>query len=142
MGVVYRARQISLDRIVALKMILAGSLASEAEVERFHREAEAAAGLQHPNIIAIHEVGGHEGQHYFTMDFVAGKNLAQWIRETPLPIRQAAECLRTLALAIDYAHQQKTVHRDLKPSNVLIDEPAGHGSRISGWPSGSGPIPT
>ena len=122
MGVVYRARQISLDRIVALKMILAGTLASDAEVERFHREAEAAAGLQHPNIIAIHEVGRHEGQHYFTMDFVAGKNLAQWIRETPLPIRRAAECLRTLALAIDYAHQRKTVHRDLKPSNILIDE--------------------
>ena len=122
MGVVYRARQISPDRIVALKMILAGNLASEAEVERFQREAEAAAGLQHPNIIAIHEVGRHEGQHYFTMDFVAGKNLAQWIRETPLPIRQAAECLQTLALAIDYAHQRKTVHRDLKPSNILIDE--------------------
>jgi WD40 repeat protein len=121
MGVVYRARQVSLNRVVALKMILAGQLASEADVKRFHTEAEAAANLQHPNIVAIHEVGEHEGQHYFSMDYVEGTSLAALVRENPLPAQRAARYVKIIGEAIHYAHQQGTLHRDLKPSNVLID---------------------
>jgi serine/threonine protein kinase len=121
MGVVYKARQVSLNRVVAVKMILAGQLASEAEVKRFRTEAEAAANLQHPNIVAIHEIGEHEGQHYFSMDYIAGKNLAELPRERPLTPVRAAEYVQAVAEAIHYAHQHGTFHRDLKPSNVLID---------------------
>jgi serine/threonine protein kinase len=121
MGIVYKARQVSLNRIVAVKMILKGTLASEDDVKRFRAEAEAAANLQHPGIVAIHEVGLHEGQHYFSMDFVEGHSLAQLPREQPLSARQAAEYVRDAAEAVHYAHQQGTLHRDLKPSNVLID---------------------
>ena len=122
MGVVYKARQTSLNRVVALKMILAGQLASEEDVRRFHTEAEAAAGLQHTNIVAVHEVGRHEGQHFFSMDYVEGRSLADTIGQRPLAPRKAAEYLKTLAEAIHYAHEQGIVHRDLKPSNVLIDD--------------------
>ncbi len=121
MGVVYKARQTSLNRIVAVKMILAGQLAGELEVKRFRTEAEAAANLQHPNIVAIHEVGQHEGQHYFSMDFVDGNNLAELVREGPLPAGKAAALVKTIAEAIHYAHQRGTLHRDLKPQNILID---------------------
>ncbi len=88
MGVVYKARQVSLNRIVALKMILAGQFASETEVERFYAEARSAANLQHPNIVAIHEVGQHENQHYFSMDYIDGKNLSQIVREARCPSRK------------------------------------------------------
>ena len=121
MGVIYKARQVSLNRIVAVKMILAGQLAGGADIQRFHTEAEAAANLQHPNIVAIHEVGEHEGQHYFSMDYVAGTSLAEMVGEHPLPAKQAAGYVQTIAEAIHYAHEQGTLHRDLKPSNVLID---------------------
>jgi WD40 repeat protein/tRNA A-37 threonylcarbamoyl transferase component Bud32 len=121
MGVVYKARQVSLNRPVALKMILAGQLASPEEVERFHKEAEVAANLQHPNIVEIHEVGEHEGQHYFSMDYIQGRSLAAMVHESPLSAQRAAEYMKTVALAVDYAHQQGTLHRDLKPANVLID---------------------
>ena len=121
MGIVYKARQVSLNRVVAVKMILRGTLASEDDVKRFRAEAEAAANLQHPGIVAIHEVGLHEGQHYFSMDYVEGPNLAQLPRENPLSARQAAEYVRDAADAVHYAHQQGTLHRDLKPSNILID---------------------
>jgi outer membrane protein assembly factor BamB len=121
MGVVYRARQMSLDRVVALKMILAGQLASDDEVRRFHAEAQTAAKLQHPNIVAIFEVGEHKGQHYFSMDYVEGHSLADLVRTSPLPPRQAARYVKMVADAIHYAHNQGVLHRDIKPSNVLID---------------------
>ncbi|MBI4324106.1 MAG: protein kinase, partial [Chloroflexi bacterium] len=121
MGVVWRARQTSLNRVVALKMILAGRFAGEADVRRFHTEAEAAANLQHPNIVAIHEIGQHEGQHYFSMDYVEGKSLAELVMDGPLPAAQAAALVKNIAEAVHYAHQRGTLHRDLKPSNVLID---------------------
>ena len=122
MGVVWKARQASLNRTIALKMILAGKLAGEAEVQRFHREAEAAANLQHPNIVAIHEVGEHDGQHYYSMDYIAGRDLGVLVRESgPFTPTRAAECLQTLAEAVHFAHQRGTLHRDLKPQNVLMD---------------------
>ncbi len=121
MGVVWKARQSSLNREVALKMIRAGALASRDEVERFLREAEAAANLQHPNIVAIHEVGEHSGQHYFSMDYVAGRDLGDLVKDGPLSPGRAARYVKIIADAIHFAHQRGTLHRDLKPQNVLID---------------------
>jgi len=121
MGVVYRARQTGLDRIVALKMILAGPFASKQIIQRFRGEVTAAALLQHPNIVAIHDVGIHDDQHYFTMDYVAGQNLSQLVGNRPLPPAKAARYVKLVAEAIHYAHQQGILHRDLKPSNVLVD---------------------
>ena len=121
MGAVYRARQRTLNRVVALKLMLAGSRATEAEIKRFHTEAKAAATLQHPNVVAIHEVGEHEGQHYFSMDYIEGQSLADVICRTPLPATRAARYVKIIAEAIHYAHQQGILHRDLKPHNVLID---------------------
>lgn len=121
MGIVYKARQKTLGRIVAVKMIVSGRLATEEDVKRFHIEAQAAAGLMHANIVSIHEVGQHEGWHYFSMDYIAGRDLAAILRDNPLPARQAATYVRQMAEAIHYAHQQGTLHRDLKPSNVLVD---------------------
>ena len=122
MGVVYRARQISLKRIVAVKMLLFGQFAGKAAFDRFRAEAETAARLQHPNIVAVHEIGETGGQPYFSMDYVAGRNLAELVRDRPLPARQAAGYVRTIAQAVQYAHAHGVLHRDLKPANVLIDE--------------------
>jgi hypothetical protein len=102
-------------------MILAGQLADDAAVHRFYAEAEAAANLKHPNIVAIHEVGQHDGQHYFSMDYIEGQNLAEWAAGRPALATQAAMLVKTIADAVHYAHQRGTLHRDLKPSNVLID---------------------
>ena len=121
MGVVYKARQRTLNRFVALKLTLTGARATAAEIKRFQIEAKAAATLQHPNIVAIHDVGEHEGQHYFSMDYIEGQSLAEVIRRTPLPVEQAARCVKTVAEAIHYAHGRGILHRDLKPHNVLID---------------------
>ncbi len=121
MGIVYKARQKTLGRIVAVKMIVAGRWASEQDVQRFRSEAQAAASLQHPNIVSIHEVGQHEGWHYFSMDYVEGNDLSTILRLNLLSDKKAAEYVRQMAEAIHYAHQQGILHRDLKPSNILID---------------------
>jgi serine/threonine protein kinase len=122
MGIVYKARQVSLDRIVALKMLLFGPLTQPELVQRFRTEAAAAASLQHPNIVAIHEVGFCEGQHFFAMEYAAGRSLAEVVRDGPVPARRAVSYVKIIAEAIQYAHERGVLHRDLKPSNVLIDE--------------------
>jgi WD40 repeat protein len=122
MGVVFEARQMSLNRKVALKMILAGQLANEAEILRFYLEAESAANLDHPGIVPIFEVGQHEGQHYFSMGFVEGQSLSQRLTIGPLPAREAAELIRRVSEAIEYAHGRGVIHRDLKPANILLDQ--------------------
>ncbi len=121
MGIVFKAYHKKLKRTVALKMILAGQLASEQDIERFRTEAQAAARLDHPGIVPIYEVGEHEGLHFFTMAFIEGKSLAEVLTEGPLAPESAARLVFTLAGAIHYAHQQGVVHRDLKPANVLLD---------------------
>jgi serine/threonine protein kinase/WD40 repeat protein len=121
MGIVYRARQVSLNRIVAVKVLLFGQFASVEFVKRFHAEAEAVASLHHPNIVGIYAVGEHDDQYYFSMDYIEGTNLAGLSKEQPLPARQAALLLNTIAAALDYAHGRGILHRDLKPSNVLVD---------------------
>lgn len=120
MGIIYKARQEKLGRTVALKMILVGGFASASDVERFHREARAAAGLQHPNLVSVHEVGEYAGHHYYTMDYVAGPSLAGILREGSCAPCRAARLLKTVAEVIHYAHEQGVLHRDLKPGNVLI----------------------
>jgi eukaryotic-like serine/threonine-protein kinase len=120
MGVVFRARHLSLNRVVALKMVLAGAYAGQHERERFQREAEAVAGLKHPSIVQIYDVGDSDGRPYFTMEYVDGGSLARKLAGTPQAPREAAELLATLASGVHAAHQGGIVHRDLKPSNVLL----------------------
>jgi len=121
MGVVYRARQTSLGRIVALKMILSGDLAGDREISRFRSEAEAAATLDHPGIVPIFEVGQHNDHHYFSMGLVEGPSLSETLRDGPMTSRAAAEMLSKIADAVGYANAKGIIHRDLKPGNILLD---------------------
>ena len=121
MGVVYLARQQSLERIVAIKLLIFGAHSSPESIRRFQSEAVLAGGLHHPNIVPIHEVGLQDGQHFIVMDFVDGPNLATRLRAEPMNFREAAECVRKVAAAIHFAHERNVLHRDLKPSNVLLD---------------------
>jgi hypothetical protein len=122
MGVVYQAWQTNLSRMVALKMVLAGAQAGTAELSRFRREAEAAARLQHPNIVPVYEVGEHQGLPYCVLEYVGGGSLAQHLDGTPLSAQQAAQLAETLARAVQHAHECGVVHRDLKPANILLQE--------------------
>ena len=121
MGIVYKARQNSLHRTVALKMILHGKLANEEEVHRFQKEAKAAGALNHSGIVAIHEIGVHQGQHYFSMEFVDGPSLQKLTADKPMRSRAAAALVLNIVNAMAHAHDYGVVHRDLKPSNILID---------------------
>ena len=123
MGVVYRAWQKSLEREVAVKLLSAGPWASEEFIASFRREARNAASLQHPNIVAVYEMGEQDGLIYYAMQLVRGTSLAETLRERgTLPAREAADLLRTIAEAVDYAHRMGVLHLDLKPGNVLLDE--------------------
>jgi serine/threonine-protein kinase len=119
MGVVYKARQKSLGRIVALKMIQRGALASNADVARFRAEAAAAAHLEHPQIVPVYEVGEQDGQPYFSMKYIAGSTLAKKLANGPLPPRETAMLLLPVCRAIAHAHQHGIIHRDLKPSKTF-----------------------
>jgi serine/threonine protein kinase len=122
MGVVYKARQTKPSRLVAIKMILAGSHARTANVERFLKDAETIASLQHPNIVQVYKVEEHEGKPFFSLEYCGGGNLAQKLKATPLPGREAALLVQTLARAIQAAHEKGIIHRDLKPGNVLLTD--------------------
>jgi serine/threonine protein kinase len=132
MGVVYRARQLSLDRTVALKMVSTGGQATPADLSRFRTEAAALSRLQHPHIVQIYDVGEAGGRPYFVFEFVAGGSLAQYLRGTPQPVRPAAELVAVLARAVHIAHTHGVIHRDLKPANILLKD-----ERIE--PSGESP---
>jgi serine/threonine protein kinase len=125
MGVVYKAQQAGFDRPVALKLIRDGALAGPQDRARFRIETEAVARVQHPNVVQIYETGDYDGQLYFAMEFADGGSLAPRLTGRPLPGVQAAELIRTLALAIQHAHAQQIVHRDLKPANILLKRRAG-----------------
>jgi serine/threonine-protein kinase len=120
MGIVYKARHLRLNRTVAIKMLLAGAYAGPLERERFLKEAEAVAGLRHPGIVQVHDMGEHDGRPYFTMEYVEGGSLAQKLMGTPQCVHYAADCVATLAEAVQAAHQSGIVHRDLKPANILL----------------------
>ncbi|MEO7598939.1 MAG: serine/threonine-protein kinase [Opitutus sp.] len=122
MGIVYRARQHGLNRMVALKVLIGGAYSSESLVRRFQIEAESAAGLQHPGLVTIHEFGEFDHQPYYTMDYVKGRNLSEIVAGQPLAPARAARYLQEISAAVQFAHEQGILHRDLKPSNVLIDE--------------------
>ena len=120
-GVVYRARQKSLNRTVALKVIGLGHWATEAHLKRFRREAESAASLEHPCIVPIYEVGERDGSCYFSMKFIEGGQLDEVVRREPMPIRHAVELIAKVARTVHFAHEHRILHRDIKPGNILLD---------------------
>jgi serine/threonine protein kinase len=123
MGVVLRGRQISLNRPCAVKMLLSGNYAGATERERFRHEAAAAAGLEHPHICPIYEVGEQAGRAFFSMKLIEGGTLAQKLAETPRPtVRELVAQLTRICRAVDHAHRRGILHRDIKPSNILLDE--------------------
>jgi serine/threonine protein kinase len=122
MGVVYKARQIALNREVAIKMILSGQFANDDEMERFYAEAEAAASLNHPNIVTIYEIGQIDGRHFFSMEYVPGESLADLVRDRPLAPRRAANYVMGICEAVHLAHHNGILHRDIKPANVLVNK--------------------
>jgi tRNA A-37 threonylcarbamoyl transferase component Bud32 len=134
MGVVYKARQTRLKRLVALKMIRAGSRAGRDQLERFKREAEAVARLQHPHIVQVYEVGEHQGLPFFSLEFVEGGSLDRKLAGTTLPPREAAQLVQTLAQAIHVAHEHGIIHRDLKPANILLSATGPAGTDALGVP--------
>src|SRR5215831_8192129 len=121
-GVVFRARQKSLNRTVALKVVSIGQWASQEHLRRFRREAEAAARLEHPGIVPIHEVGERDGFCYFSMQFIEGGQLDEVVRDTPMSIRRAVELVAKVARTVHFAHEHGILHRDIKPGNILLDE--------------------
>src|SRR5947207_1586114 len=121
-GVVFRARQKNLNRIVALKVISLGQWASKAHLKRFRLEAEAAARLEHPGIVPIHEVGEGDGSCYFSMKFVEGGQLDEVVKQSPMSVRRAAELIAKVARTVHYAHEHGILHRDIKPGNILLDQ--------------------
>lgn len=121
MGVVYRARQLSLGRDVAVKMLVRGQMASQEDEIRFRQEAEAAARLTHPNIVPVYEVGTTSDRMYFTMKYIAGQTLTERLAQGLIPPHETAKLLACVSRAVAYAHSQGVLHRDLKPSNILID---------------------
>src|SRR5262249_33493473 len=122
MGVVYKARQLKLGRLVALKMILSAGHASSSERNRFRIEAEAIARLEHPHVVRIYEVGEHDGKPFFSLEFCAGGSLERKLNGTPLPPGEAARLVESLARAMHSAHEKSVIHRDLKPANILLTE--------------------
>ncbi len=135
MGVVYKARQQGLDRLVALKMILAGTHAGPHDLARFRREAEAVARLRHPNIVQVYDIGEANGNPYITLEYLDGGSLAQLTRGDPQPLPAAVRLVETLARAVHFAHEQGIIHRDLKPSNILLqggERDKGEGTREKG----------
>src|SRR6516165_10248296 len=125
MGVVYQARHLKLNRLVALKMILSGAYAEPAELTRFHREAETLARLQHPNIVQIYEIGEFEGHPFLSLEFVDGGSLSRKLAGALQPGRIAARTVEILARAIHHAHERGVIHRDLKPANILLRKDEG-----------------
>jgi serine/threonine protein kinase len=137
MGVVYRARQLGLRRIVALKMILTGAQTGPKDLSRFRAESEALARLQHPNIVQIYDVGEAAGRPYFVLEYVAGGSLAQHLHGKPQPERAAAQMVETLARAVHAAHSSGVIHRDLKPANILLQRSVVRGQELGAQRSGS-----
>ena len=117
MGIVYRSHQKSLDKVVAIKTITGGPFTTARDIERIQKEAQRAAGLRHPNIVTVHQVAEHQGQHFFVMEYIEGQSLAELVGDSPLPSSQAAQYVRTIAGAIHHAHQRQILHCDLKPAN-------------------------
>jgi len=139
MGIIYKARQIRANRLVALKMIQSSHLATVDQVERFRREAQAAADLKHPHIVIIHDVGEVGGQHYFSMEWLEGGSLKELLADGPLPPRLAAEVMRQAAEACEHAHQRGIIHRDLKPHNILLERRLRPGEAAT-LPTGAPPV--